>query len=135
MGYAIAIANRAIIRSGAVVPAGTPFEIDSSEVTMARARGWGVTLSETPESGNVIMPPEEEPGGIPGNTGGKPENPPEGIPEVGSAENVTGEVAPTGVGSDAILQTAEPAVLTGAIPAEVAPKMKGKVVTKVGVSK
>lgn len=58
--------SNAILRKGAIIKGGTPFEILESEVEDFKGRGFviiGETSSEEAESGNINMLPKENPGG------------------------------------------------------------------------
>ena len=58
--------SNAILRKGAIIKGGTPFEILESEVEDFKGRGFvivGETSSEEAESGNINMSSEENPGG------------------------------------------------------------------------
>ena len=55
----------AVLRKGAIIKGGTSFEILESEVEDFKARGFAIEglPTEEPESGNINMPPKENPGG------------------------------------------------------------------------
>ena len=58
--------SNAILRKGVIIKGGTSFEILESEVEDFKERGFdieGEASPETPESGNINMSSEENPGG------------------------------------------------------------------------